>query len=462
MGKLNDDDIIRFLQKSKNPMGPSEIAEKFKEEKKLKIERNAIHYHLKNLEKNGKIIRKDGKYSINKPDFEKLKEIEEKIIQLLSIEEYSPIDIQQKLGFDEIEIWSALYHLEIEGLIKEGLTNSISQKWKLIKYRRTTQNQKESRNIKYTLTYIAYSKIGICPVCKDKLKSDEMILTAFFRTNYGLKLQAWKKVLIHLSCLPNSAAYNTIYGKQEEMIFCDYCGLPLSPKMLPQKSITYKLMRDHFYEIELETIRLLEQLILSWTIRSDMPVMLDDISKFSICPHDSTIETVYKNSNMDIPNWISDRFKSNNNNLETDSAEGENLERCISLDISSELILLDQLDLSELNVAEQFIKVLIKYRSDAPEDYDINSRTKDIWTAAKRLKKKYEMNITKMYEALLGPAASIHTYLGEAFGTEQYDFDRQMTYAPYDESSIFSQTIAFKHNNKFYHPFCADRLGLKK
>ncbi len=446
--------LLKILQESQKPLGPSEIGNV------LKKPRNAIQYHLNKLIKKGTVVSNGGKYSYNKKVLEELKEIEEKIIKLLSTTEYSPIDLQQKLGLDESKIFSALYQLEGDGLIKEGPT-SITKRGGFVRTGLTTHDSKYCRETKYTLTHLGYSKIGVCQICKKEIEQEDLILTAFFRTNYSFKPQPWKNVLIHLDCIPDSEAYDIVYGKHEGSVFCKYCGLPLSPKMLPKQSITYKSIKCHFSELELKTIGLFESLILSCTIRSDfIPVMVSK-DKYVIdlgALNDSTIEKAYKKFKIEIPYWISERLKNESPPKES-SSENNNIEP-----FSWEILIYDcgslEADLSELSSAENFIKVLKKYRSDFPADYDINSRIKEIWTAAQNIRHKNEDNIQRMYEKLLGHAGSIYLYIDEAFGTEQYDFDRQSN-APYYESPIFSQTITFKHGDKFYHPYCAEKLGLK-
>lgn len=454
MVKLEDDEILRILKESQKPLGLSEI------KKQLNKPKNTIQYHLKKLTKNGEIISNDKKYSLDKTEVEKREEIKNEVIDLLSTEELSPIDLQQKLGFDERKIYSALLQLEGAGLIKEG-PNSLAKRSGMIRRRRTTYDTKYCRETKYTLTYLAYSKIGVCPICKEKIRQKDLILTAFFRTNYNFEPQPWKNVLIHLDCIPNSEAYDTIYGKHEGSVFCEYCGLPLSPKMLPRQSITYKSIKCHFSEMELEIIGLFERLSLREIIRSvSAKAIVEEKYKFAVRPEDSTIEEVYISLKMDIPNWIADKLK--NETIPKDSSPENNNIEPLSWEIDDDLSSLEA-DLSALSSAEKFIKVLKKYRSDAPTDYDINSRIRDVWVAAQNIRIENEKNIQRMYEKLLGPAGGIYAYTDEAFGTEQYDFDRQMTDAPYgdDESTIFSQTITFKHGDKFYHPFCAEKLGLK-
>ncbi len=450
------DKLRKILQESQKPLGPSEIGNV------LKKPRNAIQYHLNKLIKKGTVVSNGGKYSYNKKELEELKGIEEKIIKLLSTTEYSPIGIQQKLGFDESKIFSALYQLEGAGLIKEGPT-SLANRGGLIRHRRTTHDTKYCRETKYTLTYLAYSKIGVCPICKEKIRQKDLILTAFFKnTKYNIEPQPWKKVLIHLDCISDSEAYDTVYGKYDGSIFCEYCSLPLSPKMLPRQSITYKSIKCHFSEMELETIGLFEYIIQSCTTPLDFIPTMDRKNRFAIdmgALDDSTIEKAYKNFEIEIPDWISERLKNEISPKES-SPENNNIEP-----LSWEILIYDggslEADLSELRGAEKFIKVLKKYRSDFPADYDTISRIKEIWTAALNIRNENEKNIQRMYEKLLEPAGIIYTYMDEAFGTEQYDFDLQKSDILYNEFSIFSQTIAFKHGNKLYHPFCAEKLGLK-
>jgi len=100
---------IQNLQGSPGPIGPSEIA------KQLKKPKNTIQYHLNILKNDGKLSSENGKYFPNKTELKNMEEIENKIINLLSVEELGPNHLQQKLHFDENKIFSALHLLEIDG-----------------------------------------------------------------------------------------------------------------------------------------------------------------------------------------------------------------------------------------------------------------------------------------------------------------------------------------------------------
>ena len=441
--------IRRILQDSAKPLGPAAIAEK------IGVERNKAYYHLKILKENGLIISpEDGKYSINKDKMEIIREIEDNILHLLSSKEYYPRELQQELGQDESKIISAIGLLESDGLIKEGQI-SLAKRGGIPRKGLTVNVTDYCRNSTYALTHLGYSKIGFCPVCKDELNVYENVVVVFFKTYYNFSLQPWVSVRIHSKCLPNSKAYEMTYGKYDTSLFCSHCGLPLSPKILPKCPITYKIINDYFLGVELESIRLLENLEKSWIV--PLPIPIDGV-KFGTSPDNSTIEKVYKKIGVNIPEWLAEIIKADENDPEKVSFEK------ISWKISNDFHFIFHEDISTLENAENFLKLLTKYSVNFPDDYNVDSRIREVWTAAQKIKEIYVKNVRESYEKLLGPEANLYSFIDWAFDVENYDFDRVRSDYTYemDDSPVFSQIFAIKCGNDYFHPYCADKLGLNE
>ncbi len=108
--------------------------------------------------------------------------------------------------------------------------------------------------------------------------------------------------------------------------------------------------------------------------------------------------------------------------------------------------------------------VLVKYRADCPKDYDVNSRIKELWTASQSIKKIYDKNIRENYQKLLEPESNLYSCIDWAFDVENYDFDKVRSDYPYEwcDSPFFSQTLAVKCGDNYFHPYCAKKLGLNK
>lgn len=441
--------IQEILRNSAEPLGPSKIAEKIGKNK------SSVHYHLKKLVESGIVISpEEGKYSVNKDFMEITRELGDKILHILSSKEYYPRELQQKLGSDESKIKSTIAMLEYNGLIKEGQI-SLAERGGIPKKGFTFHVSDYCQNSTYTPTYMGYSKIGFCPICKKKLNAYETVAVSFFKPSYHIHSRPWVSVKIHSKCLPNSKAYETTYGKFESTMFCHHCGLPLSPKTLPKYQITYESIMDHFLSFELESIRLLEQLKQSWAVPFDMPLPSMG-AVFSYMPQNSTIEEVYNKLGVKIPDWVLERLKSDNNNPEDDYYND------ISHEIFNDFIFKFHKDISELQHAENFIRLLMKYRINYPEDYDVNSRIKDVWFASHAIKQNYENNIRENYKKLLGPEANLYSDIDWAFNVNDYDFDKVRSATMSDNDSIFSQILSVKYGDNYFHPYCAEKLRLNK
>lgn len=441
--------ILQTLQESTKPLGPAAIGDKLG-----RIERNKVYYHLKKLKDNDLIISpEEGKYSINKDEMEIIREIKDKILHLLSSKEYYPKELQQELSYDESKIIGAIHLLESDGLIKEGQT-SLDKRGGILRKGLVSNVSDHLWNSTFTPTYLGYSKIGFCPICKDELNDYETVVVILSQTSYLLRPKAWVSVKIHSKCLPNSKAYEMTYGKYDTSMFCSHCGLPLSPKILPKYSITYKIINDYFLGVELESIRLLENLEKSWVVPLPIPI---DGDKFATSPDNSTIEKVYKKIGVNIPEWLAEIIKEDENDPEKVSFEK------ISWKISNDFRCIFHKDISTLENAENFLNLLMKYSVNFPDDYNVDSRIREVWTAAQEMKKIYARNVRESYGKLLGPEANLYSCIDWAFDIDNYDFDKvRSDYMQMGDSPIFSQIFAIKCGNDYFHPYCADKLGLNE
>jgi len=260
-------------------------------------------------------------------------------------------------------------------------------------------------------------------------------------------------ITIHPRCLPESKAYKETYGKYESSMFCYHCGLPLTPAVLPDHPINYELLQDHFFGFELESIRLLEELEQTWSVPLNAPFLH---GKTAIDPQNSSIRKVYDELKIKMPEWLAEQLNNDENSPET------NPYHQVCDRISKDLMFIFHTDLSRLENTEKFQRLLIKYRSENPEDYNVNSRSKEIWAAAQDIKKSYERAIQEHYDKLLGPEASLYSCIDLEIDAENYDFDKSRSSKVISENGrpLLTQTFAIKSGRNYFHPYCADRLGL--
>lgn len=440
-------DIWETLQQSDEPLGPSAIA------KEVKSHKNTVFHHLKKLKDDGIIISSEnGKYSINKDELEIINELGIKALNVLSSKECSPEELEHELCSSDREIFGAIHRLELDAFVKEGQI-SLDKRGGIPRRGLTTNVSNYYHTSTYVPTYLGYSKIGLCPICKGEINDCETVAASFFKNSDRFRLQPWASVQIHPKCLPNSKSYGLIYGKNDASLFCNHCGLPLSQNTLPKYTITYDSITDHLFGFELGSIELLEKITQSWLVPFNNPI---DDAKFATTPQNSTIEEVYKKLGIEVPEWLSDR-------LEKDEHDPrENDFECISWEISHELMFTMNEDLSVLNNTEKFVNTLVKYRTDIPEDYDVKSRINQIWTASLEMKKIYETNVSKSYEKLLGPEGNLYSCIDWASDAKDSDFDKVRSDSRFerDDSTKYAQTFAVKSEGNYFHPYCADKLGL--
>ena len=442
------DKIIEVIKNSSNPPREVDIANK------LNLQRNLVHHHLKKLLEDKIVLRSEAKrYSINKEGLDAIRDLSYKILDLLKSKEYSPKELEKELGTNEEEIFYSISLLEDEGLIKEGET-SLQKRGYIPRKGRTTLVISHFREATYTPTYLGYSRRGHCPICRKEIGKDEKVIVVSFKHSDSgtTSINPWVSTKIHSKCMSKSKAYEEAYHELESSMICSYCGLPLTPKMLPDIEIGYKKLINHFLEYEFDSIRLLEGIKQSWIVPSDHPRIK---AKYKIRPDNSTIKGVYKTAKVQIPKWLSDR-------IEKDKSLSQDAYENIYYEFWEGLIYVFEEDLSVLSNAEKFLKLLSEYRSETPDGYDLSNRTKEIWSAACQIKSNYEKNIQMHYSKLLGPAASVYSCIDWAFDAEDYDFDKIMPRGLNFEKTLpsIAQTFAIKHGEEYYHPYCADKLGL--
>ncbi|WP_406661895.1 ArsR family transcriptional regulator [Methanolobus sp. ZRKC3] len=443
--------IHRELSESPNPLGPTEIADKLGLSKET--EKSKIHYNLNALKKKGLVTyHEKGKYSVNKDEMEIIKGLENEILNLLTVKEYNPRELEEELNQDEGRIIYAIGQLEINGLIKEG-KKSLAKRSGIPRKGPTFLVSDYYRTSTYTPTYLGYSEIGFCPICKEKFNEHESILTTFFKPIDQINERPWASTNIHSKCLANTKAYEETYRKNKPSMFCSYCGLPLTPKLLPEKIINYKLLKNHFFSFELKSIKLLENLRQSWLVPMYNPF---EKEQYATRNENSTIKQVYGELGIEVPSWLDERLNEDKKNPEINQFDE------ISYEISRDVYFIFKSDLSSLENVENFMRLLIKHQFSYPEEYNINSRIRDIWTAAQEIRNTHDENIRKTYEKLLGPEANLYPYFDWAFDYSDYDFDKVRRHLPYsaDNPPIFAQTFTVKCGNRYYHPYCADKLGI--
>jgi len=499
--------ILQILNESKGPLGASEIAEKIRTERdeeseskeENRTERSSVHYHLKKLTDRGILQSKNGKYFLSE-----ISEIVDKIIALLSEKDCNFLDIQN-LGNDKDHIRTVLNLLESKG-------------WVYINHPNIVRSSEQcDRETIYALTPLAYTQKGLCPICKISMEPSETVIIATIRT---IKKTAWTNVSIHAKCYVDSG---DIYVPEKNS-FCDFCGLPISPKPLLGQKIGYKDILNNFYKLEYNTISLLEDLYGLNHYRYNKPKNYQEIKDFiqrtyefhmerckisefpdfilkvmefdekpkrDIISENDAIIKNFENSEVnmeyqselkkadEIPienrhsyydlitekrniSEVYKKFDSEQKRLLKISQEETQYINPIHLYILKDLNVLVHGDLSYLQEVEEFLNCIKKYNSNFPDDYDIKSRIKDIWLSALKLKQEREKNILRMYERLLQPSGFVYTHIQPLWA-----FDTQERKIVQDEESASSrffeafQFMAFKQVDKFYHPFCAEKLGLK-
>lgn len=437
--------ILRILRDSESPLGPSDIARTIlgfdkpdseEQQKEFEKKKVSVHYHLKQLGFSSKVKAQDGKYSYS--EFSKTNEEHaEKILDFLSTGgRYTYDEIYDHLGVgeDHYEPLDDLIQEDRVFIIKEGI--------------------RDSEKIYYELSPFGLSERELCPICKEKIKDSNRVLTAIYKSANQNKNTKWRPVSIHIDCYQKSyGLFEIVWGGHEGQVFCNHCGLPLSHKMITQKPIAYHLLADHFNGFETETLNLISSIRALVSEMHEKPATQDQWLKRA-----EEVSTLYEEFEIEVPNWISEHISADLEKI----GQRDRFHTTITNFIRNDIGFYDDIrDLSDLCECEIFFNQMAKYRPDVPEGYDINSRIKDIWLAAQKLKDRNESRINRMYETLLGPAGSVHSTISpywalEAIPEEWGDPDIQNTklYSP-----INTQVITYRDGENVYHPYCAEKLG---
>lgn len=424
--------ILKILHEEGGPLKLGEIAAKLNKEK------NTTHYYLKKLTdpERKTLESKDGYYWIG--DREKVKKA---ILDLLAVSEFTKTNLFQELmkkGFTEDEIYDALFLLKRDGQLKIKMP--------------TTLFDEEGKV--YSLPISEYSKRDICTVCNTSLDSSKEVLTAVYR-RYDPG-HTWRAATIHKDCFPDSKAEFIINGQIDGDVFCDHCGLPLSPKLIALQVASHHILYDHFTEIENEAIEWIEYLYDNFPQLSgeELTEFYNELEKGYEGPDDS----------VPIPYDTEEEFEFIKALIRNHSNPGD-FSKLVSI-----IINLKGLDLSRRVFAETFMKGLTEFFPEVPENYDVDSRIEAIWTAAQKIIHDYEIDIRKLYEKLLGPIGSIYNriqphwviYDDSRFAKK---WDRRdgadLKNMEWDHGKdLYSQVITIRDQGKVYHPYCAEKLGL--
>lgn len=453
--------ILDILSKSQEPLRESELA------KIIGTGRNVIHYHLKKLTDSGIVTSKEKRYSLDKKST-----VVEEIMKVLAENECNFIELQN-LGFDKHHIRNAVSLLEGERRIYKKYPDVIVN---------------ESRDVRYALAPFAYSELGICPICKTNIDPSEEVVTTALRT----PPEEFKTVSIHVKCYPDYK-----FGRE---FCCEYCGLPISPKLVDRQRIDHHSIIDHFHKVELDMISFLQGLQRVMNSRVSRPdFRTSDIESWVEC--NDEIKEYYNHQKRynvgDIPEWILKSIKSDEEvkarSLElgskianlteitskiADSKELKEIQELSYLKLSESTfwqiyehlnLILPPSDLSYLDQAEEFITGIMKYREKLPEEYDIKSRIKEIWSAAQELRQENERTIQTTYEKLLGPSGCLYTHTSPtwAVAPDQYEWfyddltaERPRRWLLHEYDLFHTTILAYRHDGKIYHPYCAEKLEL--
>jgi DNA-binding transcriptional ArsR family regulator len=498
--------ILEILSKSPEPLRESELA------KRIGTGRNVIHYHLKKLTDSGIVTSKEKRYSLDEKST-----VVEGIVKVLAEKECNFVELQD-IGFDKHHIRNALSLLEGEGRIYK-------------KYPKVIVN--ESRDVRYALTPFAYSELGICPICKKNIDpSDEVITTALrtppaeFRT-VSIHAKCYHGGEFGRECccaycgLPISPKLMDRRRIDHHSISDHFYKVELDTISFLRdlQLMLNSFNRSHSHPSNFENRMECNAKIKQHYTDSQKQYNVGDIPKWILESMKSEEEREARNSELDseivnsieITRKIADSKESKEirerlssalkpgksteaiealtrdwSEFDSKTGESERIEKLIKLipecyglpfpestsgKIRNELeMILPPSDLSYLDQAEEFITGIIKYREKLPEDYDIKSRIKEIWSAAQELRKENERTIRTMYEKLLGPSGCLYTQTSPTWAVARdhhyerfYDdltAERPRRWSLSEYYLFHSTALAYQHDDKIYHPYCAEKLGL--
>jgi DNA-binding Lrp family transcriptional regulator len=492
--------ILEVLRKSAEPLRESDLA------KKIGTGRNVIHYHLKKLTESGIVISKEKKYSLDENSA-----VVSMIVEILSEKECSIIELQD-LGFDKHHIQNALHLLEDEKRI----------------YRKYPKVMTGSQDFRYALAPFAYSEIGVCPICKKKILPSERVIT----TSFTVLTKGLRTVSIHVKCyhdrefgggdfccdhcgLPISprlmdrqtidrhSISDCLYKVESDMIYflqglqmvitsrvggSDFHLSDFKNRMVCNTEI--KKYYTDFQEkhnvgdipewilesmkseekIEARNLELDSKIANTITDPKELKEIRERI--LNALKSDESMEAIESLSNEQSEFYSKTGMSERREELMKLMQERHDLKRSVNTfrKISMHLnFILTPSDLSNLGSAEEFVTGIMKYREKLPEDYNIKSRIKEIWSAAQKLRQENERTIQSMYEKLLGPSGYLYTRTSPTWAVrpDEYErfYDDLTAERPPSWSSIMydlfhSTTLAYRHDGKIYHPYCAEKLGL--
>lgn len=502
-----EEKILQIFQKTQNPLGVSEIA------REIGTERGVVHYHLKKLTERGTLQSSEGKYTLTD-----MSEKIENIIELLSKKDCNILEIQT-LGYDKDAIRNLLYLLQSKGLVHieqskgfgTGEYHDRETKYSLTPFAYSEKGlcpicKKKidisgniiiaTRNVPFTgldwanvsIHTGCYADSGdvskkdvMCdycglPISPKPLLGNRIGPTDLYNNFYHVEIYTIGFLESNLLLTVNQYyGKNSVPKKPEDYIeinnkikeqFNSYAAKRCGINEIPEW-ILKGMELDEKPEIDTDSeVKKISKKLQDSDARKEF---LMGMEKLKDIPYEQNISS-YKSIEEKHDN--SDSFKEYilemnriNNIIKEQSELRSRMPTYLEIvhDINNNLI---HCDLSNLNESEAFFNFIKKYHNNLPEDYDIKSRIKDIWSAALKIKQERENSILRMYEKLLQPSGFVYTNIEPEwpFDPREKEYIREKGSG---RSNIFLkrfeayQFIAFKNGDKFYHPFCAEKRGLK-
>ncbi len=407
-------------------------------------EKNITHYYLKKLTApDRKTLETEGGYYW----ISDRKKIEDAIVDLLLEGErtYSELsELYQSLlerDLSEDAVWDTLFIMERDGHVRM----------------KSAEEHPDIEEDTYSLPAFEYSKRDICVVCKTKIEPGEQITALVRLPERG---HTWRAANIHKECFHEPEAnFLILNGKYDGNVFCDHCGLPLSPKMIAVPMVSHHLLYEHFTEMETRALKWVEYFFYNFpeTTKEELEEFYKEITEEEYSgPHDFAPIPYQSEEDYEFIKALLGKFDDLGDFWK----------------IRPKLMNMVGTDLSRLSWTERLMKDLLFFFTEVPDDYDVNSRIQDIWKAAQEYSKGFEADIQRLYEKLLGPIGSVYSRLQPSWVI--YDdkktgdnFNRRggadLPNKEWDHGEeLYSQVITFreKGTDKVYHPYCAEKLGI--
>lgn len=442
--RVSKSEILEIIKESPVPIGNFDICEiiegggkkqtihsdekrslkKARQKASIKWKTN-VSNHLKSLMDDGLIEREGQKY-VSTHLVDKLEKIENSIKKVLSEKEEGDTLKSLKKSLGDEKFISAVMFLQMKGLI-EG-------KWIVNNYR-----EERDENNRYILSPTGYTSIHKCPVCKKDLDDSNSVITGILRTEQIISSHTpdYRTVIVHTKCYRDSGLIGEHFSRHDRSVICEYCGLPLSPKLIPKPEIKFSSIKDHLHEIGFGELidfldfveRTCHRPIIDFpaTMPSGMahPLAGEYFLDFKLLKEES------------IPKSI--------------KARGEELEDLLRVLLRAKLTRKDQ--------AELFVDTLSNIWGNLPENFEKKAVAIDIWKATKETLKEEEQEVIKLYEKLVGPGGLLHINMVKSSRLEEYVRRGLKTQKiPGLKKTLFTQTISTKKDGKMYHPYCAREL----